>query len=939
MNIPDQKVEQAQKGEYAELPPGVGFEKKDEPLRRDINLLGRLLGEVLIEQEGEAFFDSEEEIRLLCKRLRFDYDPELDQRLRRRISQMNARELEKIVRAFSVYFQLVNIAERYHRVRRRRQYESSPDHPPQRASLGSALSRLAGKGLDTRDLQRTLDELNVGLVLTAHPTEALRRSVRRKHVNIGEMLETLETGALTWRERQRLEEMLAEEITLLWQTDELRARRPGVTQEIQRTLLFFENPLISATLDVYREFEDELAREFPQDTPQLGRVLSFGSWVGGDQDGNPFVKAETLSTALRLHRQLIVRRHRDYVLWLADHMSQSRKVVSVSDELVSSIERDEDLLGGAAERDQDDPDETYRRKLLLISERLRHTLEEPDSPKAYQGVEAYIKDLLILRDSLLEHGGDRTANGGLRDCIRQAQIFGFHLAKLDVRQESSVVVKAVAELIASSTGADLLNMEEPERADYLRRLLTAPDLDLPNPESLTEGTREILETFRRIQQAKDEFSTPPIETFILSMAHEASDVLSVQLLARKVGLLQTDESGRCTTNYLRVTPLFETVADLTHAPEVLRRLLEDPFYRSSLKEGDDLQEIMLGYSDSGKDAGYVASNWTLYKAQQLLTGVARKHGVELRLFHGRGGSAGRGGGPSFEAIRAQPPGTLDGKIRITEQGEVISFKYSMRGLARRNLNTVLAAVLETTVEDPDFTLPTSWVEVMEDLSDTARETYRALVYDDEDFLEFFSEASPIQELSLLNMGSRPARREQSPTVESLRAIPWVFAWTQNRFLLPSWYGSGTALSDYTRSPDGLETLREMYGGWPFFRTLIDFMQMTLAKSDLRIAETYTELVDSEKLRNRMWAIICSEHESCVRALTQITGNNNLLDDSPVLQRSIRLRNPYVDPLSYIQVSLLRRLRTLPDGDPEKDAIRNTLLRTISGISSGMLNTG
>ena len=592
-------------------------------------------------------------------------------------------------------------------------------------------------------------------------------------------------------------------------------------------------------------------------------------------------------------------------------MSQSRKLVSISEELLQSIEHDERLLQETAKDDQEDPNESYRRKLLLISERLRHMLEKPDSPKAYSGIDEYISDLHVVRDSLLEHGGERTADGSLRDCIRQAEIFGFHLAKLDVRQESSIVAKAVAELVSASTGEDLLSMDEPEKADSLRRLLTTPDLDLPEPEDLTKETREVLETFRRIRQAKEEFSVPVIETFILSMAHEASDVLSVQLLASRVGLLRTDENGRCIANHLRVTPLFETIADLIHAPEVLRRLLEDTFYRSSLREGDDLQEIMLGYSDSGKDAGYVTSNWTLYKAQRLLTEVAREHDVELRLFHGRGGSAGRGGGPSYDAIKAQPPGTLDGKIRITEQGEVISFKYSMQGLARRNLNTVLAAVLEATTEKQDPAPDTRWVEAMDHLSETARDTYRSLVYEDEGFLEFFAEASPIRELSLLNMGSRPARRQQNPDVESLRAIPWVFAWTQNRFLLPSWYGTGTALADYTKNIDGLDVLREMYSEWPFFRTLINFMQMTLAKSDLRIAHAYTDLVEDSELRDRMWKTISTEHESCVKALIQITGYDNLLDDSPVLQRTVRLRNPYVDPLSYIQIHLLQRLRALP----------------------------
>jgi phosphoenolpyruvate carboxylase len=493
--------------------------------------------------------------------------------------------------------------------------------------------------------------------------------------------------------------------------------------------------------------------------------------------------------------------------------------------------------------------------------------------------------------------------------------------------------------VAAATGENLWSKTEEERASLLRRLIANPDPLPVGAGGISEASREVLETFEHIRRATDAFPERPVENFILSMTHQASDVLCVQLLARGVGLLEVDERGRCTANHLGVTPLFESIEDLERAPEVLRRLLEDPFYRSSLSRSGNLQEIMLGYSDSGKDAGYATSNWALYKAQGLLSSVAREYGVKLRLFHGRGGSAGRGGGPSYQAIMAQPPGTLDGRIRITEQGEVVSFKYSMRGLARRNLDTVLAAVLEASAERPPVDPDPRWVEVMDDLSATACKTYRALVYEDEGFLDFFREVSPINELSLLNMGSRPDRRVQDPRVQSLRAIPWVFAWTQNRFLLPSWYGAGSALGAFASEDNGLNILREMYERWPFFRTLVDFMQMTLAKSDLRIAETYTSLVSDPGTRTRLWQRISEEHAACVDALLKITRSKNLLDDSPVLQRSIRLRNPYVDPLSYIQVSLLRRLRTLPEGSPERETVLNTLLLTISGISSGMLNTG
>lgn len=944
VTLPDVTIRQtsseAPRAGYADLPPGLGFEPKDEPLRRDINLLGRVLGQVLIEQEGRRLFETEEEIRLLCKRLRFDYDPALDERLRARIDGLAPDDVERIVRAFSVYFQLVNIAERYHRVRRRRQYESSPENPPQRASVASALSRLKEEGMEAGRLQEVLDGLNVGLVLTAHPTEATRRSVRRKHERVGEMLASLELPSLTWRERRRMEEDLAEEITVLWQTDELRVRRPEVVQEVERTLLFFEHPLVSATLEAYREFEDELAIQFPEETPRLGRVLEFGSWVGGDQDGNPFVEPPMINTALGLHRDLILHRHIGSVSELVDHMSQSRRLTGVSDDLRAAVEGYERLMPEVASRHQAiDPNELYRKMLLFVAERLRATLEDPTSPVAYDGVSGFLADLSLVRGSLLEHGGERTADGSLRDLIRQAEVFGFHLAKLDVRQESSTVVRATAAVISHATGENLLEMDESERAALLRRLLSGPDLPDATPDDLSEESLKVLDTFERIRVAREDFSETPVETFVLSMAHHASDVLCVQLLARRAGLLEVDSEGGCTANHLRVTPLFETVDDLERAPDALRSLLDDPFYRSSLSHGGDLQEIMLGYSDSGKDAGYVASNWTLYKAQGHLASVAREYGVRLRVFHGRGGSASRGGGPSYQAIMAQPPGTLDGSIRITEQGEVISFKYSMRGLARRNLDTILAAVLEATADNNPPEPEPRWVEAMEELSDTARDAYRDLVYRDERFLPFFSEASPIGELSSLNMGSRPARRVQNPEVESLRAIPWVFAWTQNRFLLPSWYGSGTALRSQTGSDEKLQTLREMYKSWPFFRTLVDFMQMTLLKSDLRIAKTYTSLVSDVEIRDGLWARISEEHAACVEALLLITGNENLLDESPVLQRSIRLRNPYVDPLSYVQVSLLRRLRGLPEGSPERESVLKTLLLTVSGISSGLLNTG
>jgi phosphoenolpyruvate carboxylase len=934
----------ATNGEYADLPPGIGFSSRDEPLRRDINLLGRILGHVIAEQEGKSLFGAEEEVRLLCKRLRFAYDPDLDERLWRRIERMDEAELGRIVRAFSVYFQLVNVAERYHRVRRHREYEARDD-TPQRASLRNALARIEREGiLDAGGLEKLLDEMSVSLVLTAHPTEAQRRSIRRKHQDVAEALDRLDSGRLAARERAGVEERLAEEISLLWQTDELRAKRPEVEAEISRTLQFFEDSLLSTTLEVYRNLEDDLVRIFPG-VGHVGKILRFGSWVGGDQDGNPFVRAETMLTALRLQRDLILKRHRVAALSLARQLTQSSKRVAISEELREALEREEERFPQAEERwTSEDAEEPYRQMMLFIAGRIRRALQTPEDPKGYARATELLEDLRVVQRSLLRHGGERAANGELRDFLRQVEVFGFHLAKLDVRQESSKIASAVAELLTAGVepDSDYLALDEGEKADLLLRLLTDSATNSSHddvPEGISDESRGVLETFANIRLATEEFSEPPVETFVLSMARGASDVLAMLYLARRAGLVRFDEEGRCVEALINVTPLFETIEDLDEAPEVLRGLLKDPTYRSYVATRGDEQEIMLGYSDSGKDAGYVTSNWALYKAQERLAEISRGCGVRLRLFHGRGGTVGRGGGPSYDAILAQPPGTVAGNIRITEQGEVISFKYGMKGLARRNLDTVLAAVLEASAIDGDAGPNEKWVDALERLSTRSREVYRGLVYEDEDFLRFFAATTPIQELPLLNIGSRPAKRVDSPDVSSLRAIPWVFAWTQNRLLLPSWYGAGSAFSEMIETEGGVETLREMYDGWPFFKTLVDFMQMTLAKSDMRIAEAYASLVEDEGMRERVWGRVAEEHSRCVEAMLAVTGQESLLDNSPVLQRSIRLRNPYVDPLSYIQVHLLRRLRSLPEEAPERESIAYPLLLTVFGISSGMVNTG
>ncbi len=811
-------------------------------LRRDIRLLGQVLGRVIVEQEGQEVFNAVERIRLLARDARQGIAGETEV-----VAEVRSLPIERqtnVLRAFGVYFQLANVAEQHHRARRRRSYGKEGRVP--RESLAGAFQTLADAGVGPESVETGARGISLELVLTAHPTEPARRATLAAHLRLSALLERLERG-------DEIERELGEEITLLWQSDEVRPARPRVTDEIRQLLWFFDHSLLDAAEEALAEYRSHLSG--------APCPLRFGTWVGGDADGNPATGPETVDQALARARALILARYRDEVRELARALAVSTRLIGVSDELEASLRADEEQLPGyLAEIGRRNAEEPYRRKLSFVWRRLGNTLDRGGEP-GFASAEELARDLEILDSSLRKNRGDRIADGRLSRLRRRVEIFGFHLASLDVR-------------------------------------LHARDLDSPE-----ERIRAIAEAIARAQR---QYGTDALGAVIVSGTTSAADVRSA---------LDAIPAP------IRAVPLFETIRDLRAAPSVVDELLDD-----SRAAPDGRIEVMVGYSDSGKDGGYLTAQWEIFRAQEELAALAERRGVELTVFHGRGGSAGRGGGPTHAAIVAQPPGYPPGRVRITEQGETISFKYGLPGLAERNLEAALAATLLAAFPAVRaFPAPAGARELLDRLSASAYGAFRALV-DDPDFVTFFRQFTPVDELALLEIGSRPARRAgDDDYLGSLRAIPWIFAWTQNRCLLPAWYGCGTAFATAS-----LDDLQRLFREWPFFRTLIENLEMTLAKSSLAISRGYLELVDDARLFDG----IVAEHERTIAAVLAIVEVNELLDRQPVVQRSIRLRNPYVDPMSAIQVELLRRWRETGD-----EAVRRPLLRSITGIAAALRNTG
>ena len=921
-------------------------------LRSTIRLLGNLLGETIIEQEGQAIYDLEEEIRSLSKAWRSG-----DRSSLARIEAMLPELMSDLPRAlamlkaFTTYFQLVNLAEEQQRVYilRERARAAYTQGVPMAETIAHAVRRLQEEGATADDVRRLLKDLFIMPVFTAHPTESKRRTILQKLKSIANALDALEQPDILPPTEEEITQQIRENIVLLWQSDETRDRPPTVMDEVRNGLYYFESTLFHLVPQIYREVERALAEYYPGETFALPTFLRYGSWVGGDRDGNPFVTVETTEEALREHKESILRLYNIDVDELYHHLSQASTRVGFSQELLDSIERDFTLVPKdeieVLERFRLEP---YRQKLILMFRRLRATRavneqpwhvrgqKAPVNPRAYSHAAEFLHDLYLIRDSLEANKGERLARSGLARLIRSAEVFGFHLATLDVRQHAGRHRSAMAEILARyGLTTDYFNLPEGDRVALLSREITSVR-PLTAHLDFSDETNQTIELFRLILTARQEIGDEAIQTYIISMTTHVSNVLEVLLFARDAGLFGA----------IDIVPLFETIEDLNAAPKIMAQLFKNEVYRQHLAQRGTRQQIMIGYSDSNKDGGYLRANWMLFQAQRNLARICDEHGVTLTLFHGRGGTLGRGGGPANRAILAQPAESIRGRIKITEQGEVISNRYDNPDIAHRHLEQLVSAVLLTSGRRPTNTQNPEWATLMDDLSQRAFLKYRSLV-EKPAFLQYFQEATPIGHIDQLNMGSRPARRKQMAGISDLRAIPWVFAWTQSRVHLPSWYGVGAALEAWLaegRQSGGAEEetarlarLREMYRDWPFFRTVLDNVQVGLSMGDMTIASLYAGLTTPET-RAAIFDDILEEYEHTKRLLLQITGYPELLENENWLQRSIKLRNPYVDPLNYIQVALLRHLRTQPQAR-EDSRVQSAIVLSVNGVAAGLQNTG
>jgi phosphoenolpyruvate carboxylase len=932
-------------------------ELKEAPLRRDVRSLGMLLGEVLKEQSGDALYKAVEQLRRTAIARR-EADATGDaakatSNMQQALLAVNghANDLTRayqLARAFSFYFELINLAETNHRKRRRRSGLLN-DAPPPRGDLRGTLRRLREVGFDAKQAAALLARVAITPVFTAHPTEVARRSVMFKRRRISDLLEKLDRVAVPEVELESLERELTGEITALWQTDDVRSARPTVRDEIRMALDYYEASLFDTLPVLYAEVAAALDAEYAGEhatMAELPQLVHFGSWIGGDRDGNPFVTAETTGDALAMAHGLLLSHYRRRLQNVFEQLGSSTQQVPVSAELQALLDRYLEQLRTAGQTMLEERFHFEYLRLLIacIMMRLGATPQSsvplPPNPalSLYTRAADLLADLTVLRTSLMENRGERLAEMLIDPLLIEVRTYGLHLQTLDIRQHARVHAAAVAEIAGcAETSADTSAL----------RL----------PAALSAETAEVLDTFRAIAQLKRAYPPEAIRQYVISGATSAEDVLNVLWLARLGGVkveAEGDDPG------LQPVPLYESIEDLENAPEIMRRLWSSEAYQPLLKSWGRRQEIMLGYSDSNKDGGMITSTWQIWKAHRELHRVAADCGVTLRLFHGRGGTVGRGGGPTHRAIFAQPVDSFSGELRLTEQGEVLNWKYSDVILAERNLELMIAASLDALAR-PDAVLQKAagvseknnkaphltgeitpaWEAAMERISATSYAFYRKHIIDNPDTFVYFEQATPVAELENARIGSRPAKRTGKKSMADLRAIPWVFGWMQSRQLVPAWFGVGHALEEFVReNPDGLKQLQTMAKDFPLFVDVIRNVEMALAKSDFGIAKLYASLVEDETLRERVYNTLRYEFDLTQKMVLAVTGQQRLLETNPVLERSIRLRNPYVDPMSLIQVELIRRKRTAAaNGEPESAELNRAISATINGISAGLRNTG
>lgn len=895
------------------------FPTKDVPLRNDVNMLGTVLGDVLQDQGGAALLERVEAARLAARRRRQGVAGAAEE-LTRLLSGLSAQDALEVVRAFSAYFGLINMAERVHRIRRRRDY-LRPGSAPQPGGLVAVFQGLKARGVDAATLSKTLRELQITPVFTAHPTEATRRSILLKEQRIARALVDRSAQDLLPYEEAAARGRIRQEVSIAWQTEEL-ACAPSVGEEVEHVVFYLTDVIYRIVPAFYEALDDAMRAVYdvpapPCDTP----LVRFGSWVGGDMDGNPNVGAATIFATLTRHRSLILKRYERELRELFEHLTQSHTRVAIAVPLKQRIATYRRLMPEVTvpERYQDMP---YRVLLWLMTMRLEAT--EKDKVQGYDGPADFLADLTLIADSLRDNHGVHAGYFRVQRLIRRVQTFGFHLATLDVRQDSLVHRRVVGELMGRK---DFVALDAAERQGLLEAALGAATFPAsPGDDSEVAKTLDVLQT---LGECRVRFGKDAIGPYIISMAQGTDDVLAVLYLARCAGLV--DGQGQVD---LDVTPLFETVPDLQRAGAVFEAMLTHPLYRAHLHARHDAQLVMLGYSDSNKESGLVASRWALQEAQVALVAIAAAAQVRLTLFHGRGGTASRGGSKPRSAILAEPPGAVAGRLRLTEQGEIIHAKYGLRDIAVRTLELMAGAVVEVSAGGgQDFVLPPAWRHAMGFFAAESRVFFRSLVYDDPEFYAYFRAATPIDVIERLRIGSRPASRREMRGIGDLRAIPWVFAWTQNRQMLPGWYGVGRGLQ---RSIErfGVGVLQDMARGWPFFANLLADTEMVLAKADMPIGAHYAALAGD--IGARLCPLIVTEFNLTRDMLMEVQQTRTMLEHEPVLQRAIRLRNPYVDPMSLLQVDLLARWRA---GDRADRDLERALLTTVKGIARGLQNTG
>jgi len=944
--------------------------KADRRLRTRVKLLGSLLGDVIKEQSGEPVFSAVERLRRGFVSLRKADNRKKRDRLLRYIAGLEPETLNQVIRAFSMYFSLVNVAEEMARHHRFSQAALNPGQAARGGSIEGALTALRDNGVSGDELQTLLNRLRYIPVFTAHPTEARRRTIMHLLDGILNTVRELEARRDSASKNITIDKLKGQ-IQVLWKTDEMRLNKPTVETEVRNGLYYFKASLFEAVPQTCRNLEEAAARVYPDHDITVPNFIRFGSWIGGDRDGNPYVTPEVTRKTVRVQAEEVMAEYNRRLDELTGILAHSNNLVEVSENFILLLERDRPVVRLAFEdAGADFTKEPYRRKIAVMRYRLKQTLKRireggDGGEHAYAGVHEFLDDLRSIDESLRHHGDDRVADAELRDLIRLVETFGFHLARLDVREISTRHALAVAEIARQWGCDDYAGLSDEERTAFLTEKLQAPSLPPLNAGQLGDDARRVADVFHCVAQIHREVGRNAIGRYVISMTRHANDVLEVMLLARLAGLAGPGDGGNGNGNgggeafcHLQPSPLFETIDDLDGVRQTLEDLFTNPAYKTLLAASGNLQEIMLGYSDSCKDGGILASTWGLYQAQKGITSLAVKHNVVCRLFHGRGGTVGRGGGPTYRAITSQPPGTVHGQIKITEQGEVLSFKYSYRETASYQLSTSIAGLLEASrhlamANRLDLKSKPkdeqAHLEIMTELARLGERSYRELIDETDGLLDYFYEATPVLEIGEMSIGSRPThRRGGDRSRQSIRAIPWVFGWSLSRHTLPAWYGLGTALESYANAaPGNFDKLQSLYDNWPFFHNLMENVQMALSKANMATAHEYAGLCSDRESAEAIYRRIADEYRKTVACVLKISRCEQLLQHQETLMLSLQRRDPYLDPLNHIQLSLIRRYRSAylkqraadETTAPMENEPLSLVLRSISAIAIGMRNTG